>query len=196
MPGEGAERRRERERHGLAPLEELRERRADHEPRRRDLEVPLDAGQLPGEEDRRVLLPPEEPVEVRRAVDVRVPVEHPVPDEDGVREARERPEDPPLLADLQLRLEADEVEVLPREVVLPELDDGVRLASRLRVAEAERLHRPVPERLDAPLGHRLDRQAPLEVDGLLEVVEGDLLAARGAPPTNASYSAFESGTFR
>ena len=60
-------------------------------------------------------------VEVRGPVDVRVPVEHSEAHEARVLEARQRPEDPLLLANLELRLEAHEVEVLFREIVLPEL---------------------------------------------------------------------------
>ena len=113
---------------------------------------------------------------MRRSVDVRVAVEHPEAHELGALEARQHPEDALLLADPELRLEADEVEVLPREIVLAELHGGVRLATGARVRQAERLHRAVPQSLDPPLGHGLDRKAPFEVDRLLEVVERHLLA--------------------
>ena len=115
------------------------------------------------------------------AVDVRVAVEHAEPHEFGLREARQHAEDALLLADLELRLEPDEVEVLAREVVLAELDDGVRLPARPRVGQPERLHRAVPQGLDAAFGHRLDRKASLEIDRLLEIVEGHLLAGEELP---------------
>ena len=44
------------------------------------------------------------------------------------------------------------------------------------IRQAHRLHRPVPQRLAPALRHDLDRKTPLEVDPLLEVVDGHGLA--------------------
>ena len=110
-----------------------------------------------------------------RGVEEGVPVDAPVPGEFRVFQAGDHPEDAPLLRPGQLRLKSDDVveDALP---VLPaELDDGVGLAARPRIDQADRLHRPVGEGLDPPPGDHLDREAPFEAFDLLEGVEGDLL---------------------
>ena len=61
------------------------------------------------------------------------------------------------------------------EVVLPELDAGVRLAPGARIGQAHRLHRPEPQRVHAAPRHHLDRQAPLEELRIVEFVQRRLL---------------------
>ena len=66
----------------------------------------------------------------RRPVDVGVAVHHAEADELRLLEARNQPQHARLLAPLQLRLKADEAEVIAGEVVLPQLHDGVRRRAR------------------------------------------------------------------
>ena len=82
----------------------------------------------------------------------------------GVLQARDGAEDAHLLAVLQLGLEADHVEQRAELVVLAQLHHRVGLyVGRVRIGEAERLHRPVAQRFAAALGHHLDRQAAVEI---------------------------------
>ena len=54
-------------------------------------------------------------------------MDHAEPDEFGLLEPGNQPQHARLLAPFQLRLEADQAEVIAGEVVLPELHDGVGL---------------------------------------------------------------------
>jgi len=61
-------------------------------------------------------------------------------------------------------------------IVLAQLNDGIGLdPGRVRIGEAERLHRPMAQGVAAALRHHLDGQAAVEI-GRLPVVEGDLVA--------------------
>ena len=85
---------------------------------------------------------------------------HAEPDELGVLEARNEAQHSRLLTPLQLRLESDEAEVIAGQVVLTELDDGIRLAARARIGKPHRLHRPEAKRIDAAMRHDFDGQTP------------------------------------
>src|SRR5688572_11914593 len=89
----------------------------------------------------------------------------------GLLEPGDQPEDARLLAPLDLRLEADEAEVIAGESVLTQLHDRVRLAPAARIDEADRLHRSEPQRVAAAVRHDLDRQAPLEEPFFVEIVD-------------------------
>ena len=108
---------------------------------------------------------------VARRVDVGVAVDHPEAHELGALEARDHPEHALLLAPLELGLEADQRVVARGQVVLAQLHDGVRAAAGARIDEADRLHRPEAQGLLAAARHHLDRQAALEEELVLEVVE-------------------------
>ena len=58
------------------------------------------------------------------------------------------------------------------EIVLAELDRGVRLPSGPRIPQPDRLHRPEPQRVLAAMRHHLDRKAPFEELLVVEVVNG------------------------
>ena len=96
----------------------------------------------------------------------------------GARQAGQRAQHALLVAPLEAALEADEVEVGARQVLLPQLHDGPGAAAVGR-GEADRLHRPVTQRVDAAPRHFLDRQAALE-ERALEVVQRQHLGARQA----------------
>ena len=102
-------------------------------------------------------------------------MDHPEAHELGRFEARDHPEHARLFAPLQLRLKPDEAVVIGGEVVLPQLDDGVRPSAGARIGQPGRLHRPEPQRVDAAVRHHLDRQTPLEELRVVEVVDGRLL---------------------
>ena len=75
-----------------------------------------------------------------------------------------------LLGKAQMRLEADKVINAALRVVAPELDDGVGLLPRLRVAQAARLERTVAERVVPPARHDLDGHTALEDVLILKAV--------------------------
>ena len=77
-----------------------------------------------------------------------------------------------LLAPLQLRLEADQAVVIAGDVVLAQLHHRVRLPSRVRIDEPDRLHRTEPQRVRSPMGHHFDRETAFEELLLVEVVHG------------------------
>src|SRR5258708_4013651 len=107
--------------------------------------------------------------ESRRGIEIAVAMDAAEAEKLRLREPRDRAEDALLTAGLQSSLEADEVPHLRRAVFLPQLDDGVWLAPRLRVGQPDRLHRPEPQRLNATLRHLLDRQASFEVRHRVEL---------------------------
>jgi hypothetical protein len=86
----------------------------------------------------------------------------PPPGELGFFQSRNHPEDPHLLAMLQLGLKPDHVPQSAERVVLPQLDDRIGPASGAGVVEASRLHRPVAERVDPALCHDLNGHAVFE----------------------------------
>src|ERR1044072_601316 len=72
-------------------------------------------------------------------------------------------------------LEAHEVVGVGHQILLPELDGGVRLSSGARVSQTYRLHRPEAQGV-APAPRQLfNRQARLEPARLLEALEGHAL---------------------
>ena len=97
---------------------------------------------------------------------------HAEADELGALEAGNEPQHARLLAPFDLRLKSHEAEVIAREVVLAQLHGRVRLASRARIREADRLHRTEPQRVAAAVRHDFDRQAAFEEPLLVEVVNG------------------------
>ena len=85
-------------------------------------------------------------------------------------EARNQPQHARLSAPFDLRLEADEAEVIAGEIVLPQLHGGVGLPSGARIDQPDRLHRTEAERVVAAMRHHLDRQTAFEEPLLVEVV--------------------------
>ena len=171
-----------RERRRVQPGEQARRRRFD---------VALDAGHLAGEEQRRPRAHLPRLGEHGRAVHVGVAVHHAEADELGLLEPGNQPQHARLLAPFDLRLEADEAEVIAGEVVLPQLHGGVRLAAGARIDQADRLHRSEAQRVarrDAPSPRSagsLRRTAPCRSRGrsptprvTQRVVEALVLVAR------------------
>ena len=151
---------------------------AREEPDGGGFHIAFAARDLPGKAQARHRLQPERRIEQPGRVQERVAMHAAQTRELGILQARDRAEDPQLLAVLQLRLEADHVEERAELVVLPELHDRVGLAlGRMRVGEAERFQRPVPERFPPALGHDLDRQTAIEIRGRrFPVVDNNLVA--------------------
>src|SRR5579885_3247628 len=69
-------------------------------------------------------------------------------------------------------LEADEVVGVGHQILLAELDGGVRLAPGARVAQAHRLHRPEAQRVAPAAREFFERQTSLEPARLLEALQG------------------------
>src|ERR1051326_9095379 len=72
-------------------------------------------------------------------------------------------------------LEADEVVGVGHQILLPELDGGVRLSSGARVAKSDRLHRPEAQRVAPAPREFFERQTRLEPARLLEALQGHAL---------------------
>ena len=105
--------------HGRFAREDARQVDPGEDPRRGRLGVALDTRELSREQELRIVLGREVRGESARGVDVRIPVDAPEPQELGALEARDHPEHPLLLGDLQARLEAHQVPHLPRAILLP-----------------------------------------------------------------------------
>ena len=96
----------------------------------------------------------------------------------GLAEAGYSPEDPHLLAVLQLGLEPHHVEQTAKLIVLAQLHHRIRFDVWLmRIGEAERLHRSMAQRFASALGHHFDRQAAVEIRRCgLEIVKRNFVA--------------------
>jgi len=90
----------------------------------------------------------------------------------GALEAGDHAQHPLLLAPLHARLEAHQVQLALRQVLLAELDDGVGPPA-VGAVEAHRLHGAVAQGVLAAARQLLDGQAPLEEDRPLELVRDD-----------------------
>ncbi len=80
----------------------------------------------------------------------------------GVFQSWDHAEDPFLLGELEIGLEAHQVVQRACQVVLPQLDDCIGASSRARIADADRAHRAKRQRIDASFGDDLHRQAALK----------------------------------
>ena len=100
----------------------------------------------------------------------------------GGFQAGDHAEDALLLAPSEAGLEADHPPKHALDVLLSQLDDGIRAIAGSRVGEADGLHRPEGEGLPATRGKLLDRHASLEELETLELGEGDSLGGdQGLP---------------
>jgi hypothetical protein len=84
-------------------------------------------------------------------------------------------EDPPLFAVGQLRLETHQIMMGPLPVLLAELDDRIRVATRPRIGKADGFHRPETQRVLAARTHHLNGQTAFEVFHVLEVLQRHIL---------------------
>ena len=166
-----------RRRHGLAAQARREEERAE-KAAGRALHVPLDPRDLPREVHAGHRAEREIGREHLRRVHERVAVHRAEPEELGLFQPRDHAKNTELLGVFHPRLEADEVVSGHGRVLRAELDHRVGAAPRVRVLEADRLHRPVAQRVLAALRHDLARQAPLEVLRVLELARRHLLGRR------------------
>src|SRR5438552_3613158 len=95
---------------------------------------------------------------------------HPEAHEFSVLQPGDQSQDARLLAPLDLRLEADEAEVIAGQIVLAQLYGRVRLAPVARIDQPDRPHRAKPQGLPPAMRHHLDRKATLEESLLVEIV--------------------------
>ena len=96
---------------------------------------------------------------------------HAEPDELGVLQPGNHRQHACLLTPLQLRLKADQAEMVAGNVVLPQLHGGIRRPPGPRIDEADGFHRPEAQRVAAAMRHHLDRQTAFEEFFLVEVVD-------------------------
>ncbi len=99
----------------------------------------------------------------------------PKPCEFGVLQARDHPEYTALFAPAQVGLKSDQVVQGTGQIVLAELDDGIRPSAGPGVFQPDRPHRAERQRLVVAGGKLLDREAALEEIGvfLLKSMERD-----------------------
>src|SRR5262249_34598598 len=64
-----------------------------------------------------------------------------------VLETRNQPQDSFLLSELQMVLKTHEVVAVRQQILLAQLDRGVRLPAGARIAQPDGLHRTIPERV-------------------------------------------------
>ena len=151
---------------------------AGQDPGPQRLGIPLDPGELAGEEDR-LPFPGSEPrPQARRTVDVGVPVDAAVAEKLRSRQAGYRPEHPLLFGNPEPGLEAHQVPHLAGLVLSPQLHHCPRFLPGAWIGQAHRLHRAEAQRLGAAAGHFLDRQTALEVGHLVELVAVKLVGGR------------------
>ena len=161
---------------GIGPrrhLPALRERHLDAgEPaERRRLHVALDARDLARDVHARALVELERRAEMARRVQVGVAVDGAIAREHRLLRARQRAEDPLLLAHAQLGLESHQAVERALFVLLPQLHHGVGAPARARIDEADRLHRAVRERVAPAPRHLLHGKTALEVERGFERVQ-------------------------
>src|SRR5262245_59619203 len=95
---------------------------------------------------------------------------HAESDEFRVFQSWDQAKHPGLLAPLQLGLKAHKAVMVSREVVLPKLQNRIRLPSGSRVDEPDRFHRSESQSGRSTMRHHFDGQAPLEELLLVEIV--------------------------
>ena len=114
------------------------------------------------------------------------------PREFGMLQPGDHAEDAALLAMPELRLEADHVVERAERVILAQLHDGVRAMAGLRVAQADRLHRPKAQGIGAARRHHFDREAALEIGRrFFPLVKFDFLAGEQCRDKRFVFVAFE-----
>src|ERR1700716_3924913 len=109
--------------------------------RRDGFDVTFDTGDLPGEQGIRMTPQLQSRREQRRRVDVCVAVDLAKAHKLGVLEAWNQPQNPRLLGESQVVLEADQVVAIGSQVLLPKLHDSIRSAAGSRIVEPHWLHR-------------------------------------------------------
>ena len=93
-----------------------------------------------------------------------------IADKFRVMQSRDHGKNALLLREFQMGLEADDVIDGACGVVLAQLYNGIRLAARFRVFQADGLQWAVAQRVDAAAGHDLDRHAAFEHVLILKAV--------------------------
>src|ERR1700730_16244560 len=95
----------------------------------------------------------------------------------GLLETRNQKKHTFLLTDLEMILKTNEVVAVGKQILLPELHNGERLAISARIAKTNRLHRTVTQRVAPATRKLLDGQAALEVHRLFELVKRNRFGA-------------------
>ena len=146
-------------------------------PDRRGFHIAFAAGDLPGKAQARHRREPKTRIEQLRRVEEGVAVQAAQARELGLLEPRDHAEDAALFAVLQLGLEAHHVPQRAQRIVLAQLHHRVGAhARRMRVRQADRLHRPEAQRVGTACRHHFDRQAALEIGRRFPFVEGGFFA--------------------
>ena len=125
-------------------------------------DIPLDAGDLPGEEEPRRSAPLQRGQEVPGRVDESVAVQAAVTHEHRIGQPRYQREDPFLLRVGHLGLEAHEVVKRSLVVFLSQLHHGVRSLAGSGIHEPGGPHRAERQGLPPAPGHLLDGEAAFE----------------------------------
>ena len=135
------------------------------------LDISLRPGDLPGQKQIRT------PANVQRGIhktgraDVGIAVHAAVSQEPGPLQPGNEPEDAPLLRLTQTRLTADHIIDAAPGIVLTKLNDGPWPLAGSGIVQPDRPQGPEQQRPGAPPGHLLDRQAGLEEEVFLKVMQ-------------------------
>src|SRR5688500_1695240 len=144
------------------------------QPTRRDrFDIALDAGDLSGKEEPRVLSRRKIFVQDLRRIDERVAMDLTELQELGILQTGYESKHSGLLAVSQMVLTTDEPVCVGHQILLSELDTCIRLVTRFWVRQTFRLHRSEPERLNTASGDLLDRQTAFEPTCFLKTLERD-----------------------
>src|ERR1022692_2739789 len=125
--------------------------------------VALHAGNLAGKEDFGPRAQLQGGREQGRRIDVGVAMNLTEAEELRMFQSRNHAQDAGLLAELQMVLEADQVEAIGAQVFLAELHGGPGTAARARIDQSHGLHGAEAQRIAAAAGEFLDRQASFEI---------------------------------
>ena len=86
-----------------------------------------------------------------------------------------------------MRLEADKVIQRTVGIVLPELHHGVGFTPGMRIAQPDRLHRPVSQRIKAAARHDLDRHAAFKHAAVVKAVNRRFAGGRKLLPESGVF---------
>src|SRR5688572_19032408 len=110
-------------------------------------------------------------IENARRTDISITMNLPVLQELRLFQTRNQSQDPCLLSEPQMILEAHKAVRIGQDIFLTQLDSRVWLSSSSRNAKSYRFHRPKSKRVNAAPREFFYRQACLKPAGILETLE-------------------------
>ena len=164
-----------RRRDGHAPRHQLSREDPRQHARGDGFRIPFHAGELSRNQNARSRLQLQRLRQQRGRVDIRIAMNLAIPQKLCVFESRNHPQNPRLLAKLQMILKSNQIVTIRAQILAAQLHRRVRPTPRLGICQSRRLHRPKPQRIPPTPGRLFDRQAALEVLRLLPLLRLRLL---------------------